>query len=214
MHFWYSLPPSNIAKFVTGKTYTLCGTPLYLAPEVITNRGHDKGADHWSFAVLLYEMLTGYTPFYRKGMDQMMCRYIFGEEFPSCMSVLFPNSCFFNVYFNAAVYRHIVICDYELPKPGRISDEAASIIKRILISNPAHRLGSLARGIEEIYTDDFFSDIGFNELRRKELPPPWIPDIKDPLDTSKFDNWDHLDDKCKKDYPKLSNAEQKLFENF
>jgi protein kinase A len=40
-------------------SYTLCGTPLYLPPEVILNRGHNSSADHWSLGVLIYEMMAG-----------------------------------------------------------------------------------------------------------------------------------------------------------
>ena len=118
---------------------------------------------------------------------------------------------------DTTVYRHIVICDYDPPKPGdNISDEAISIIKRILISNPIHRLGSLARGIEDIYADKFFEEYDFVELRRKEIEAPWIPNIKNPFDDASkyFDSWDHLDDKCAKEYPSLTKKEQKLFENF
>ena len=61
----------GFAKFVKDKTYTLCGTPLYLPPEVILNRGHNSSADHWSLGVLIYEMIAGGTPFYRNGMAQM-----------------------------------------------------------------------------------------------------------------------------------------------
>jgi hypothetical protein len=61
----------GFVKFVSDKTYTLCGTPLYIPPEVILNRGHNWGADHWSLGVLLFEMFEGFTPFYIEGMDQM-----------------------------------------------------------------------------------------------------------------------------------------------
>jgi serine/threonine protein kinase len=45
------------------RTWTLCGTPDYMAPEVIASKGHGKGVDWWTLGVLLFEMITGYAPF-------------------------------------------------------------------------------------------------------------------------------------------------------
>jgi len=51
-------------KKVAHKTYSFCGTPEYMAPEMIQNLGYGKGIDWWTLGIFIFEELTGYTPFF------------------------------------------------------------------------------------------------------------------------------------------------------
>ncbi|ESN96795.1 hypothetical protein HELRODRAFT_67852, partial [Helobdella robusta] len=63
MKGYTKLSDFGFAKLVNGRTYTWCGTPNYIAPEIIKMKGYNNSVDWWSFGILLYELISGNPPF-------------------------------------------------------------------------------------------------------------------------------------------------------
>jgi len=183
-HGYCVLVDFGFAKVVLDKTYTLCGTPLYIAPEIILCKGYDKGVDYWALGVLMFEMLMGCSPFYRHKIDQV------------------------------TLFKRIVDGSFSFPSWCKASDAPKDIISQLLVVNQTDRLGVLANGAEDIRQHIWLSSYNQEDLLNRKYEAPWLPQIKDPLDVSNFENWSHLSDKQKTCGELLSEEKQLLFDNF
>ena len=141
---------------------SFCGTPEYLAPEIVKNVGHNHSVDWWSIGILIYEMIVGFPPFYHKNQNTM---YELIEKFP----VRFPDP-----------EKHKIV----------MSEEVQDLIKNLLEKDPLQRLGTKG-GMKEIIEHPFFADIDFDKLHMKQLDATFLPDLSDDMDdTSNFEPQD------------------------
>lgn len=137
----------KLDETVEDEATTYCGTPEYLAPEMVARSGHDKSVDWWAIGVLMYEMLFGMTPFYNQNQRKLLKKI-------KTSKVLFPDKTKFKI-------------DY--------SDEIMDLIIRLLDKDRATRMGSNG-GAKEILSHPLFKKWDHNKILNKTMEPPFKPD--------------------------------------
>jgi serine/threonine protein kinase len=185
----------GFAKVILDKTYTTCGSPEYMAPEMLLGKGHSFAVDYWALGVVLYEMLVGQTPFIHVGATRM---------------TLFRRICRGKIAFPDSKKHGI-----------DVQTEAKQLIVGLLNKDIAERVGSsLAHGDEPLRTNTWFQGLltdYHHVFLAEKVSPPWFPDVDDELDASYFESHDDLEkallSKERKETP-LDWKSQRMFEGF
>ncbi|KNE58959.1 AGC/NDR protein kinase, variant [Allomyces macrogynus ATCC 38327] len=140
------------------QAFSIVGTTNYMAPEVLAGSGHDFKCDLWSFATILFEMLFGYPPFHHSS--------------PS------------------VTRQKILRCHYVFPAhAAAVSPEARDLMAQLLVRDPATR-----PGLKEAMAHPWFrvpidgQTVDWEAMRDGVVPPPWVPQLKNELDTSCFED--------------------------
>lgn len=149
----------GLAKILTGDQMatSFCGTPEYLAPEMVAHAGHDKTVDWWALGVLIYEMLIGVTPFYNRNRNMLLMKI-------KNSRIIFPDKTRYKIEY---------------------SDEVVDLISKLLAKERSTRLGTKGDA-KEILSHPFFKSLDIKKLQDKMMVPPFKPDLGEGIDTKYF----------------------------
>ncbi|XP_023796212.1 protein kinase C zeta type isoform X2 [Cyanistes caeruleus] len=142
-------------------TSTFCGTPNYIAPEILRGEEYGFSVDWWALGVLMFEMMAGRSPF----------------------DIITDNP-----DMNTEDYLFQVILEKPIRIPRFLSVKASHVLKGFLNKDPKDRLGCQPQtGFADIKSHTFFRSIDWDLLEKKQMTPPFQPQITDDYGLDNFD---------------------------
>mmetsp|Transcript_20610 Transcript_20610/g.44251 ORF Transcript_20610/g.44251 Transcript_20610/m.44251 type:complete len:286 (-) Transcript_20610:131-988(-) len=147
------------------RSYTVCGTVPYMAPEVVNKTGHGLECDWWSLGCNAFELITSSPPFGQKAKNPQQ------------------------------IFKEISNKDFEIKFPEKTSAELQSFIKMMLCHNPAERIGfQINSGAQYVKLHEYFTGLSWTGIIQKKIPAPSVPEkrIVDKSDIFEFDNFNSI----------------------
>ncbi|KAG7091254.1 cAMP-dependent protein kinase catalytic subunit [Marasmius oreades] len=149
----------GFAKICSTTTWTLCGTPDYLAPEIIGQHRYNKSVDWYALGVLIFEMLSGLPPYHQPEANQLK------------------------------LYEKIHQGPTHIRWPAAFSPLATDLILKLMEGNPSKRYGNLRHGAGDVFAHGWFREVDWDKLGAREIQAPYIPKIQGDGDASAFDKY-------------------------